>query len=361
MDVTKKKVLNGYHVVFLVQNVMIGMGLLSFNTVLSPVGYSQWWIPLLFGVLANITLIPMVWLALQYKEDDLFDIHEKLLGKKFGKLLNVLIIVYVVLVIASVTQNYLDLIQIAILPNRANTFHAFFIMLLAVLIVNGGIKSVARFCIFTFFFAFGLVYFLRWGFVAGEISHLLPLFNFSSSEFLEATKIGYSSMVGYELIMVYFPYIINQKKAFKQTSLGIWITVLFYFMTSVVAVMYFSEWQLEHIFYPILELFQAVELSFVERIDTIGITVWVFLILSTISAYLWVAKKGIESVRAKNSQYHIYFTAVSVYILLSLPFTQTIKKTLHENIFYVSYGLILWPVFLCMIHFLRKEKKGVVK
>lgn len=361
MDVTKKKVLNGYHVVFLVQNVMIGMGLLSFNKVLSPLGYSQWWIPLLFGVLANITLIPMVWLALQYKEDDLFDIHEKLLGKKIGKLLNVILIGYVILVIASVTQNYLDLIQIAILPTRTNTFHAFFILLLAVLIVNGGIKSVARFCTFTFFFTIGLVYFLRWGFVEGEISHLLPLFNFSSSEFLEATKLGYSSMVGYELIMVYFPYIINQKKAFKQASLGIWISVLLYFMVSVVAVMYFSEWQLEHMFYTVLELFQAVELSFVERIDTIGITVWVFLILSTIGAYLWVVKKGIESVSAKNSQYPMYMTAVSVYILLSVPFSQTIKKTLHENIFYVSYGLILWPVFLCIIHFLRKEKKGVVK
>ncbi|QBP42316.1 GerAB/ArcD/ProY family transporter [Paenisporosarcina antarctica] len=361
MDVTKKKVLNGYHVVFLVQNVMIGMGLLSFNQVVSPLGYSQWWIPLFFGVLANITLIPMVWLALQYKEDDLFDIHEKLLGKKIGKLLNILLIVYVVLVIASVLQNYLDLIQIAILPDRSNLFHSFFILLLAVLIVNGGIKSVARFCIFTFFFTIGLVYFLRWGYVEGEISHLLPLFNFSISEFLEATKLGYSSMVGYELILVYFPYIINQKKVFKQASLGIWITVLIYFMTSVVAVMYFSEWQLKHMFYPVLELFQAVRLSFVERIDTIGITIWVFLILSTISAYIWVVKKGIESVRAKNSQYHIYFTAVCVYVLISLPFSQTIKKTLHENIFYVSYGIILWPVFLCMIHFLRKEKKGVVK
>ncbi|WP_019412545.1 GerAB/ArcD/ProY family transporter [Paenisporosarcina sp. TG20] len=135
MDATKKKVLNGYHVVFLVQNVIIGTGLLSLNHALSPVGYSQWWLPLLFGVIANITLIPMIWLSLQFKDDDLFDINVKLLGKWIGKFINVVLIAYALVVIMIVIQNYLTLIQIAVLPNRAITFHLLIIMVLTVYIV----------------------------------------------------------------------------------------------------------------------------------------------------------------------------------------------------------------------------------
>ena len=361
MDVTKKKVLNGYHVIFLIQNIMIGMGLLSISNSLSPVGYSQWWFPILFGIIANITLIPMIWLALQYRDDDLFDIHEKLLGKWISKILNSFLIIYATILFAAVIQNYLELIQIAILPERTITGHLLVIILLTVFIVKGGIKSLARFCILTFFIALGMVYFLRWGMVGGEISHLLPLFNFTGTEFWEATKKSYHSMVGYELLMFFFPYIREPEKAFKHASFGIWITSIVYLSVTTVAVMYFSEWQIEHSLFPILKLFQAVDLSFIERIDKIGITFWVFLILTTASAYLWVAKKGVDSVRNKSSQYHIYAVAILTYIIINLPISQVMKKTLYENSFYASYALILWPIFLCIIHLIRGKTNEVKK
>ena len=137
MDVTKKKILNGYHVIFLVQNIMVGMGLLSLSNSLSPVGYSQWWFPILFGIIANITLIPMIWLALQYRDDDLFDIHEKLLGKWIGKMLNGFLIIYATILFAAVIQNYLELVQIALLPERTIKGHLILFILLTVFIVKG--------------------------------------------------------------------------------------------------------------------------------------------------------------------------------------------------------------------------------
>ena len=361
MDVTKKKILNGYHVIFLVQNIMIGMGLLSISNSLSPVGYSQWWFPILFGIIANITIIPMIWLALQYRDDDLFDIHEKLLGKWIGKMLNGFLIIYATILFAAVIQNYLELVQIALLPERTIKGHLILFILLTVFIVKGGIKSLARFCMLTFFLTVWMVYFLRWGMVDGEMSHLLPLFNFTGTEFWDATKKGYNSVVGYELLMFFFPYIREPQKAFKHASFAIWITSIIYLGVTTVSVMYFTEWQIEHSLFPVLKLFQAVDLSFVERIDKLGITLWVFLILTTAGVYLWVAKKGVDSVRNKNSQYHIYAVAILTYIIISLPISQVMRKTLYENSFYVSYGLILWPILLSIVHLIRRKRNEVKK
>lgn len=358
MDVQKKKVLNGYHVVFLVQNIMIGMGLLSLNHTLSAVGFSQWWFPLLFGVVANLTLIPIVWISLQYRDDDLFDIHEKLFGKSLGKFLNIIFIAYAIVIFAAVIQKYLDLVFISILPERNVIGHLLLFMILAVSIVKGGIKSLARFCILAFFLTGWLVYYLRWGIEKGEVSHLLPLFNFTSAEFWGTFKDGFMTMTGYELIMVYFPYIIHPLKAFKHASIGIWNTTLFYISVTIVGTMYFSEWQLENLLFPVLKLFQAVDLSFVEQIDTFGLTIWVFLMLTTVGGYLWMAKKGIDSVRNTNSQYHIYIVAVTVFIIIILPFPMFLAK-LYEYIFLVSYGVILWPILLILVHLLRKNKKVV--
>ena len=91
MDENKLKVLNHYHVVFLVQNVIVGTAVLSLPNRLSSMGYSQWWMPLLFGVVANLLLIPMIWLGLKYRNDTLFVIHEKLFGKWVGKTINVIL------------------------------------------------------------------------------------------------------------------------------------------------------------------------------------------------------------------------------------------------------------------------------
>ena len=251
------KVLGVYHVIFLVQNTMVGTGLLSAPQKLSVLGYSQVLMPIYFGIIATLTLWPMVWICSQYKGDNLFRINEILLGKWIGKGVNVLIVLQFTLFIAAVISNYMKLIQSTALPEQTTTFTILLVLLLLTYIVNGGIKTIARFCTLTFFLAMPMVYFLRWGIEKGDFSHIFPLFNFSSKEFFEAFQQSYLTILGYELIMFYFPYIIDQKKAFKHALVGIWITISLVFITTLVSVMYYSEWQLKHVEYSVLHLFKA--------------------------------------------------------------------------------------------------------
>lgn len=359
MDQNQAKRLNGYHVVFLAQNVMMGTTILSLPHLLSSVGYSQWWFPLMFALIANLLLIPMIWLASKYSAHNLFVIHEKLLGKWLGKSINIFLIFYIIVLIGAVCEGYLELIQVVALPDRTTTGPLFIFFLLLVYIVNGDIKSIARFCIISFFLVTGVFYFLKWGILDGDIRHALPLFNFSTQELWTATKKGFFSMTGFELILFYFPYIIHQKKAFKQASLGIWICATIYFFTSLVSVMYFSEWQLKNVLYPVLYLFNAVKFSFLERVDVLAISLWVFFILSTASAYLWVAKRGIDSIWASEKKVHLYAIAIITYLFINIPFPQEFQKMLYVRVYYLNYGLMVWPIFLCMIHVLKVKKEGV--
>ena len=336
---------------------MIAMGLLSFPNQLSTVGYSQWWFPIFFGIIANLTIIPMIWLAGKYKEDTLFKIHEILFGRIVGKAINVIIIIVGCVLIAATVERYLEMIQVVVLPYRTITGPLIMLMLVAIFIAKRGIKSVARFCIIAFFLTAPMVYLLRWGLEEGKVTHLLPLFNFTGMEFLAATREGFSSFVGYELMMFYFPYIINQKKVFKHASIGIWITILIYLLVSMVSVIHFSEWQLKNILYPVLNLFKYVELSFLEKVDTLGITFWVFLILSSVSAYLWILKEGIESVRSKKHAVHLYIIAAIIIVIVYLPLSQSLEETIYGNAFYASYTLILWPCLLCLVHLTKSRKK----
>ena len=361
MEGKKLKILNRYHVIFLIQNVMVGTSILSLPNRLSSMGYSQWWMPLLFGVIANLLLVPMIWLGLKYRNDTLFVIHEKIFGKWVGKAINVVFLVYFIVLMAAVCSSYLKLIQVVALIDRSTIGPLIIFLLVLVYIVSGGIKSIARFCIMSIFLTAGVIYFLKWGIIGGEIRHMMPLFNFTAQEFYTATKKGLMALGGFELLSFYFPYIINQKKIFKHASIGIWLSVSVTFLFTFVSVMFFSEWQLKNVLYPVLGLFKEVELSFLERIDVLGITIWIFLILSTVAAYLWVAKKGLDSVRSAPKKIHLYIIVALVFVVVQFPFIEEVQKLLFEYVFYVMYAMFLWPALLCIIHVLKPKKNEGIR
>ena len=354
----KGKILNAYHVIFLTQSTMIGVGVLSLPQQLSSLGYSQAFMPLLFGIIASITLYPMIWINSKYPNENLFRINEILLGKWIGKFVNLLFIIQFIFFIAGVINSYMHLIQSTALQEKTITGPVFCFLLLLVYIVTGGIKLIARFSILIFFITFGMLYFTHWAFVKGEITHFLPLFNFYSMyDLYDALKRGYLSILGYELIMFYFPYIVDQKKAYRHSLIGIWISILLCFITTAISVMYFSEWQLRNVEFSILNLFKAGEFSFLERIDIFGITLWVFLIFSTVATYLWCAKKGVDSLISKSSNIHLYILAAIIFFVVKLPSSRAFQEALFTSANYVAYMLIFWPIVLILVHKLRKKKQ----
>lgn len=356
MSIQEKKILKSYHVIFLVQSVMVGTGILTLPRDLSAVGYSQILFPLLFGLIATLTLWPIIWLNSKYPNENLFRINEILLGKGLGKFVNLLIILHFTLLISGVINKYMHLIQSNALPEQTMPIPILLLLLLLIYIVNGGIKTIARFCIIAFFLTIGIFYFTNWAIEKGELSHFLPLFNFNRSEFFNAFKTGYLTILGYELIMFYFPYIKDQKKAFKHATIGIWISICLCYITVIVSVMYFSEWQLKHIEYSLLNVFKAGELSFVERFDILGVTLWIFLILTTVAAYLWSATKGMESLFSKQKKYYLYSLAILIFIIAILPLPRELQQKLFTGNNYLAYVLIIWPLFLNILYLLRKKQ-----
>ncbi len=354
MTTKEEKILNKYHVIFLVQSSMIGVGLLTLPQLLSPLGISQAFAPLLFGLIATVIFWMITWLLRRFPNDNIFQINEKLLGKFIGKIVNIFIVVEYLFLIAGIINNYMHLIQSTALPLQTTTAPIFVLLLLLIYIVNGGVLTIARFCILTFFLTIPMIFFLSWGLQQGDMRHLLPLFNFTGPEFYHAFKNGFISMLGFELMMFYFPNIKDQKKAFKHGTIGIWISTIVTFATTATSVVYNSPWQLKHVEFPVLNLFKAGGFSFVERIDIFGITLWLFLILTTVTLYFWSAKKGMECLFLKRQTFYYYLMIIIIFCIIKIPF----KRGLQEQIFSITdvltYTIVIWPVFLCLIYFLRK-------
>ncbi|WP_183192658.1 GerAB/ArcD/ProY family transporter, partial [Brevibacillus fluminis] len=284
-------------------------------------------------------------------------ISEILLGKALGKAFNLLFVLYAVFSISSICQSYIRLVQSVTLTEETIVFPLLCLFAVMVYIATGGIKSVARFCILAFFFTAWMIVYLKWGFIKGEISHIFPLVTTTFPKLIKAVDNSYATMFGYELLLVFFPYIVNQRKALKHASIGLWINVLIYVLVTFVSVMYFSEWQLRQLIYPVLNLYKAVELTFVERIENFGITLWVFLILSTAAAYLWMAKKGVDSVLSKKRTWHLFLCAIVSYAIIIALTSTKIESVIYDKWSVLAgYVMILYPILLLGVHALRRNR-----
>ncbi|MBM7660069.1 spore germination protein (amino acid permease) [Bacillus mesophilus] len=355
MDKGNIKTLNSYHVIFLVQQSLIGVGLLSLPHTLAEVGYNLWYVPFIFGVVAQLTLIPMYLLGKNYPNQSIYEVFEQLLGKWVGKLLSLLLISYCVITVASVAEFYVGILQVGTLPHETMFLPTLAIFIVLVYIVQGGIKLVARFCIIAFLLTIWMTVYLQWGITKGAFTHLLPVFDMNLSDVLNTSKGSYNTMLGYELFLVYFPYIANQQKSLKHASVGIWVSVSIYTIVCFTSVVYFTKGQLDLIKYPVLNLYKAVELSFIERIETLGISIWVFLTLSTIAIYLWAGKKGVAVLFNGDKKIHIYLLGAVAFAIILLPLFDQWEAELYEDVQPLAgYFFILLPSFLLLLHFLKK-------
>lgn len=359
MDKGKIHSLVPFHVIGLVLNTIVGVQLLTLAHTASPMGYNEWWLPFLMGIVAQLTLLPMVAIGRRYPDDSLFVINEKLLGKWIGRIINILTIIYAILMVTGVNEEYVSLVQTAMMNSENNTLPLLALSGVMLYLVLGGIKLIARFCLITFFFTIWMVFYLQWGFETGGIMHIIPLFNTNLADVLNAFHHSYPSMLGYELILVYFPFIQRKEKALLHVSIGIWIVVLLYTAILLTSVAYFSEWEMANLVFPILNLFKAVELSFLERIENLGISIWVFLTLSTSATYLWSANKGWDEITGKQRLWHLYALIIVSSVMILSPLSSEWKRFVYDKVVvYMAYCLILWPLFLLLLDAIGQRNGG---
>lgn len=362
MDTGKYKKLNKFHVIFLAHGSIGGIAVFSFPHYLRHIGYNMWMMLPIYCMIILVFLKVMTTLSNKYPNDTLYVINEKITGRVFGKLINFLILFYAAAQIANESQFYVRLVQSVTLPDFTLTGITITLFLVMIAIVNGGIKSIARFSILSFFLVIWTAYYSNWALADSNIHHLWPpRFEEGLEAWGAAFFEGSQLFLGIALLMFFYPYIIQQEKAFRHAATGVILGLLINIFICMVSIVFFSRWQIENLQYPVLNLFQAVELSNVERIETLGISLFVFLVLSKTALYLWVAKKGLDALlsKHKNKTRHLIFIAGTTLFFVLGPIPIRYKVIFYEKwIIYYGYWLILLPVFLLLLHKLKHWKKG---
>ncbi|WP_157805579.1 GerAB/ArcD/ProY family transporter [Bacillus sp. mrc49] len=352
-----QKKLNAVHVIFLLINTITGVGLITFPHDVSRVGYGVWVMPLVYGIVIQLLLLFFFKLLKYYPNHTLFEMNTLLLGKVAGNVINFMIYIYALLVIFRVMKSYVHLVNLLTFQSNPTFWIITALLFVTFSIVSKGtIISLAQYHILSFFLSIWIILFLITGFNKGDFTHLLPLLNFTVADLMAASPKGYFSFIGFEFILFFYPFVNNQEKAFKHTSIALWAVVSMYCFVTIASVIHYSDWELRHSQYPLVTFMQEIQFSFVVRIDNLFINLWLLLIVGTTATYSWIAKNALDQItrNEKNENTKVLASLGMVFILLCLPGSsgEAVGK-IAESVIYFHLVLVIIPLFLLVIRRLK--------
>jgi spore germination protein AB len=357
--IPESRKISPFLVFFLIHAIQVGAGVLGFQRIIAKTaGYDGWISVILAGITTHIIMIIM-YLLLDKGGGDLVSAHSIVFGKWIGKIVDFLFVLYFTLLVVTIIRTYIEVVQVWMYPRLSTFYFALAFMILAYYIVSGGVRNIAGVAFFGTVLPSYLLLTFAFTFPYSDFRNILPVFDHSLKDMIMATKNMSLTFLGYESILLLYPFIKNAKKSQKYAHWGLFTTTTVYVIIAVTSFAFFSEKQLAKTVWATLSMWKIVEMPFVERFEYIGIANWCLVILPNVCIALWCASRIMKRSTPLNQRHAIWI--LSIIVIGTLTFITDRKQvnilnTLSGEIgFYLNYGYI--PLLLIVVIIMKKVRK----
>ncbi|WP_242136576.1 GerAB/ArcD/ProY family transporter [Bacillus cereus group sp. BfR-BA-01360] len=356
----KTKTVSPYFIFFLLHSLQIGVGILGYQRIIiKSAGHDAWIAIIIAGAATHIVLFCM--LKMLEKDGDLVQIHTTCFGKWIGSFLTLCFTFYFLLFCLTVLRTYIEVIQVWVFPTIKGWTLTLLFLLVTYYALKGGFRSVTGICFWGTVLPIFVVLFLVFPLQYAHFRNILPIFIHSPIEMLQSAKDSSLEFLGFEAILVFYPFIEKGKSFKKWAHGGILFTTIVYGVLAAVSIMYFGEGLLNHTIWPTLTMLKIIKVPFIQRFEYIIIFIWLLIILPNLCLTIWSACRSVKR------SFHISFKVtlpffITIVFIASLFFTNResiniLNTTLSQTGMYIVYTYI--PL-LCIWHSIRwrwKKKK----
>lgn len=264
---------------------MLGSGILSLPRVtVKAVGQDAWLAVILGGIIPFVS----IWLSSRiigkYPGLSFVSLIEKLGGKFLGRLLEAAFVIYSIMASAVILRVFTEVITMFLLPNTPMLVKIMLGLGVSAYMASSGIKVLGSLNEFLFYVLLPPL-FLSIPAVLGyaEIHYFMPALNQTIKEYSKAafsTGFAYS---GFELLIVFGPYVIKKKETLKAGILALSITAAMYLYVVITTVAVFGPGLTQMFTWPTLRLLSVKEIPVLERIEFIAILAWIGVAIKPVS------------------------------------------------------------------------------
>lgn len=357
--ITKKTSISKFQLYFFLIQSQIGIGLLSLPNVVQSTAKGDGWIStIVAGVIVQITLIIYWFLFKQYPDENYTQITKRLFGRYIGKLLNFMIYLYFLMTASLALILFINCISLWLLPLTPIWVLSLSIILASIYLAISELKVIARFFVIV---SFLLVFLILLSFLTynlpKEFQFILPIGNSGVKNIIMGSHKSLISMIGFEGMLLIFPFILNKEKGVLKTVsfANLTVTAIYtYFLF--LCLISFSPNQLKQVREPVLYLFKALTFRMLDRIDLIFLSSWIVPMTTSIIAYLFLSSKSISN--EKSYRKTVIINGIIIFLISILPFDEKMIGQFSNYVTYLSYAVVfVLPVLLLVLSLVMKTLK----
>lgn len=354
---------NAFFFIFIINAMQTGIGVIGLPRIVYLEAKHDAWISvLLSGGVTAIVLTMMYLMLKQYDSADLYGIHFDLFGKWVGNALNILYMLYMVMCYFVILMNYIEIVKVWIFPDLPIWLFALVLILLSIYAVYGGGRILVGLAFFSVVGTIWLIFVLFVTMQYSDPKNLLPVWNTDVKHILKGVYRSSLSMMGFELMMFFYPFVKEKNKTFIFAQIGNLVTTILFTATTVMSITFFADYGLAHTIWPLLSMFKIVRLPNLERFEFIAVSFWMLIILPNICSYLWAASKGFNRIMAWKQKKGIWIIGFMVWVGSFFIHTRFQMNAVTDFVAYLGsvaafgYPVILSIIVLVKRWFLRRRK-----
>lgn len=330
-----------YFAMFLVHKMQIGVGILGFERVIAKYAEHDSWVSILIAGLSVNIIVWMCFRMLHRNGNDIISIHKYLFGRWLGGGLSFVLLIYYTCIVITILRTYTEVIQVWMFPGINVLMLMVIFAILVYSLVIGGFRVVAGIAFMGVIIILPLIFLKYFPLKHANFSNLMPVFDHSVKDYLLSAKAMTLNYLGFEFLLMYYPFLNEPRKAEKWTHFGTMFSTVIYLISALVSFTYFSQDQLKHSIWATLTLWKIVDLPFVERFEYVGIALWLFAVIPNVCLGVWAVSRGMKRIFAVNQRKTlVYILAITV---LACTWFQTRQAVDQLNSIVSRFGF--WVIY----------------
>ncbi|MES1046476.1 GerAB/ArcD/ProY family transporter [Heyndrickxia oleronia] len=356
--VPENRKISPFLVFFTVTSIQIGVGALGFQRLIAKTAGYDAWISVIIAGLATNMIMWMMYKLLEMGKKDLSETHKFVFGKWIGSLFNTFFILYFTFFIITILRTYIEIVQVWMFPDFNTFWFTLFFLILCIYIVRGGFRTVTGIAFFGVVFPSYLIVLFGFTIPYSDFKHFLPLLDHSLKELIIASHQMSLTFMGYEVFLIYYPFIKEPNKSKKWAHIGLFSSTALYLYTTLISFAYYSEEQIQKYIWATLSTWKIVHLPVVERFEYVGIANWCLIILPNVCLALWCASRILKQTYKISQRKGVFI--IAALSLLIIPLLRTRQQINMINSILGNLGFLInfiyIPFLLILVWLLKKVK-----
>jgi spore germination protein (amino acid permease) len=304
---------------FVIIQSQIGIAMLSIPYSAHKYAKGNAWISVIIAGVTIQTFSFIIWMLMKrHKGKTILDIAQTVLGKYLGNLINFGYLVYGVLLMSNVVTLYADIIERWILETTPKSVTVLLIITIGIYLGKQNLRVIARFFTIVNVLVFLLFVLSLFAFSNNlSFTNLLPFNQSNIMDILKGSTQVTSAMLGFEILLFIFPFIIGQERQkLKKVTWAIMTVVIIYLYFAILTLATFSSEEIAIVPEPVLYMLKGLSFRVVERIDMIFLSYWVIPMMTSFVVYLYIASFAAAKLFHKGKRkFPVLYLSIIVYVI----------------------------------------------